>query len=201
MRKPREPRGLDPARPMSIEREPKAWITSPPELNWFHWMVAFGMQASSRPRSLTIRSAFGMDCHAMRMVPVKSSLVSTGQVAVAPVGGRCRRFRRPSAWLRRPWCRSAFRPRLWRRCFCRAVVWCGSWCGSGSGLRRSSSCPLLCVALRMIAPRMVGFQSLPTHGVTSLVMSTISPSSSSAAMPMTKMQAMVSEVFSSVPDR
>lgn len=78
--------GLDPARPMSIEREPKAWITSPPELNWFHWMVAFGMQASSRPRSLTIRSAFGMDCHAMRMVPVKSLLVSTGQVAVAPVG-------------------------------------------------------------------------------------------------------------------
>ena len=43
--------------------------------------------------------------------------------------------------------------------------------------------------------------SLPTHGVSARITSWISPSSTSAATPITRMHAMVSGVFISVPDR
>src|SRR5690606_1379378 len=73
--------GLEPTRPRSTELDPNAWMTSPPEANWIHSMDAFGMHASSQPRSLTTRSPLGIGWNAMRTEVSISSSTSTGHSA------------------------------------------------------------------------------------------------------------------------
>ncbi len=52
--------GEEPASPMSMLPEPKAWTTSPPEAKLLHSTVALGRQASRMPWSFTTTSPLGI---------------------------------------------------------------------------------------------------------------------------------------------
>src|SRR3954470_2549387 len=78
--------GEDPARPRSTLWAPRACTTSPPEANWDQLIFAFGIQASSTPLSLTIRSPVGLACQASRAVVVTVSSGAHGHLTWPPEG-------------------------------------------------------------------------------------------------------------------